>query len=127
YYNFLQSLKCRVCIVNESSSGIMVIYNKNIEFVGILLPLRLNHININNSQDYNEYLEEQKAKQEAKKQSKQNSKKCLYISNNKAVVRNKELICVSELVNDETYKNVYVEKNISDSKDAENLIDLVYL
>jgi hypothetical protein len=124
YYNFLQSLKCRVCIINESSSGILAIYNKNIEFVGILLPLRLNHINISNSQDYNEYLEQLEVEKEAKEQSKQNSKKCLYISNNKAIVRNKELICVSELVNDEIYKNLYIEKNISDSKDAEVYLDL---
>lgn len=36
-------------------------------------------------------------------------KKCLYISHNKAIVRNKELICITNIVNDSAYNNLYVE------------------
>lgn len=37
------------------------------------------------------------------------NKKCLYISDNKAIVRNKDLICIADITKDDTYKNLYVE------------------
>lgn len=115
YYNFTQSLKCRIFIVESNTNyNPLSIYNSNNEFVGIVLPIRLNRVNLENSQDYNEYLEQLKTKQEAKEQSKQNSKKCLYISNNKAIVRNIELVNIGDLINNSDYNNLYMERNTKD-------------
>jgi hypothetical protein len=122
YYNFFQSMKCKVCIVNENTTGMITIYNSDIQFIGVLLPSRNTYLS--NAIDYNEYLEEQKALQEAENQRKQNFKKCLYIKNNKAVVRNKELISIANITNNEVYKNLYVEKCIQENKDAEVYMDL---
>jgi hypothetical protein len=66
---------------------------------------------ITKATSYSEYIELQKGLTEQKEQSKQNQKKCLYISHNNAIVRNKELTCIAELVNDEAYKNLYVESD----------------
>ena len=56
------------------------------------------------------------------------TKKCLYISDNKAILRNKKLYCISDLINNESYKNLYVTEDIKEAKDhndySEIYIDL---
>lgn len=44
------------------------------------------------------------------------TKKCLYISDNKAIVRNKKLYNIGDLLKDIQYKNLYVEECARDAK-----------
>lgn len=44
------------------------------------------------------------------------TKKCLYINNNKAIVRNKKLYNIGEMINNSDYNNLYVEECLKDSK-----------
>lgn len=124
YYNFILSLNCKIFSVNDDQTSPLSIYNNNNEFVGIVLPVRVKDCDIPETHNYNEYLDKLKAEQDEKKLSKQNSKKCLYIKDNKAVVRNKELICIADIVNDVGYNNLYIEKSIKKNKDAEVYLDL---
>jgi hypothetical protein len=111
YYNFIQSLKCKIYIVSNDPYSTLSIYNSDNEFVGIVLPFKIKDSDIEHAVSYDLYFNKQKEIQEAKKLSKQNSKKCLYISNNKAVIRNKELTCIADITKDEIYKNLYVESD----------------
>lgn len=122
YYNFILSLKCKVCIINKDQYSTLAIYNNDNEFVGIILPVKVT--DTLNAQDYNEYLDNLKVEQDVKKLSKQNSKKCLYIKDNKAVIRNKELIHIADITNDQCYENFYIEKCIQENKDADIYLDL---
>jgi len=122
YYNLIQYLNCKLCIVNNDQVNPLSIYNSNNEFVGIVLPIKVKDCDISNAKNYIDYLEEIKLEQDAKELAKQNSKKCLYIKDNKAVVKNKELISIAELINDESYKNLYIEKTTK--RDAGVYIDL---
>jgi len=123
YLSFIESLKCKLFIMKSDKKwSPLSIYNSNHEFVGVVLPIKLNMVQVNESIDYNEHLDNLKLEQEAKELAKQNSKKCLYIKDNKAVVRNKELISIAELINDESYKNLYIEKTTK--QDAGVYIDL---
>jgi len=109
YYNFIISIKCRAFYVEDIK--LCYIYNSDNEIIGIVMPVRVLPDDISRSTNYSEYIALQKTKREEKKDSKQNMKKCLYISDNKAIVRNKELTCIANLVNDETYKNLYIESD----------------
>jgi len=121
YLNFLESLKCKLFVMESDRKwNPLSIYNNDNKFVGVVLPIKLS--TLNESIDYNDYLDNLKVAQEAKELTKQNSKKCLYIKDNKAVVRNKELTCLAELINDRSYNNLYIEK--SDKQDVEVYIDL---
>jgi hypothetical protein len=40
-------------------------------------------------------------------------KKCLYINDNKAIIRNKELQCIADILQDNNYKNIYGELNLN--------------
>lgn len=112
YYNFVKSLRCKLVYnTNQDTYVPLMIFNEDSEIVGIVLPVRIEHEKILNAIDYNIYLEKLAVEKEQAKEAKQNNKKCLYISNNKAVVRSKELTCVADLVNDESYKNLYVESD----------------
>jgi len=123
YLNFLETLKCKLFTVKSDTKwNHLSIYNSDNEFVGVVLPIKLDMAKTSESIDYNDYLNNLKSEQEVKKLSKQNSKKCLYIKDNKAVVRNKELTCVADIINDEAYKNLYIEK--TDKKDAGVYLDL---
>jgi len=122
YYNLIQSLNCKLCIVNNDQVKPLAIYNNDNEFVGIVLPVKVKDCDIPNTQNYNDYLANLKLEHDAKELAKQNSKKCLYIKDNKAVIRNKELISIAELINDESYKNLYIEKTTK--QDAGVYIDL---
>jgi len=125
YLNFLKSLKCKLFIVKSDTkwNPLSIYSNSNDnEFIGVVLPIKLDMAKASESIDYNDYLNNLKSEQEAKKLSKLNSKKCLYIKDNKAVVRNKELTCIADIINDETYKNLYIEK--TDKQDAGVYIDL---
>lgn len=125
YFNFIQSLNCKLFIVkSDKEFNLLSIYNNNDEFVGVVSPFRLDRVQMNQFIIYNEYLEQQKVEQESKELSKQNSKKCLYIKDNKAIVRNKELISIAKLTNNEAYKNLYIERCIQENKDAEIYFDL---
>ena len=125
YLSFIESLKCKLFVMKSDKKwSPLSIYNSNHEFVGVVLPIKLNMVQVNESINYNEYLFNLKLEQEAKELAKQNSKKCLYIKDNKAVVRNKELICVSDSVNDNIYDNLYIERYVNNSPDANVYIDL---
>jgi len=41
YYNLIQSLNCKLFIVNNDQVNPLVIYNSNNEFVGIVLPVKV--------------------------------------------------------------------------------------
>jgi hypothetical protein len=126
YYNFFKSLNCRVFYdtfydIKKSSFNPLTVYNKDNEVVGIVCPVKLEQEDIENAKDYNSYIDDLKEKEEQDKQNKQDKKKCLYISNNKAIIRNKEIICVADIVNDEAYKNLYI------SSDYKNKDGMVYI
>ena len=112
YYNFIKALDCKLVYNTEGSTySPFMIFNKDSEIIGIVLPVRMEHEKILKAIDYNVYLNRLATEKEKAKEARQNRKKCLYISNNKAVVRNKDLTCIAELVNDESYKNLYVESD----------------
>jgi hypothetical protein len=120
YYNFIKDIKCRIFYFPElSKTTPMAIYEEDNgkynynypDLVGIIFPCNIVRVEDENRINYNTYINTIKEQEEQKQQSKQNNKKCLYISNNKAVIRNKEVTCVSDLVNDEAYKNLYVESD----------------
>ena len=128
YYNFIQSFNCKIFIVNNDQFSTLSIYdNSNNEFVGILLPIKVKDLNIPNAKNYNDYLDNLKSEQETKKLSKQNSKKCLYIKDNKAVIRNKELTCIADIINDESYKNLYIEKTNKKDAGVYLVLGIVYI
>jgi hypothetical protein len=54
------------------------------------------------------------------------TRKCLYISNNKAILRNKKLYCISDIINNEQYNKLYVEECFRDSK-SHNDYAIVYI
>lgn len=112
YYNFIKDLGCSL-VYNKGRNTYepLMIFNKDSEIVGIVLPIRMEHEKILEAIDYNKHLEKLEVEKKQAKIVKQNSKKCLYISNNKAVVRHKELTCIAELTNDESFKNLYVESD----------------
>jgi len=122
YYNFILSLKCKIYLVNNDQVNPLAIYNSDNEFVGVVLPVYTKDNTINESQNYNEYLDQLKADQEVKKLRQENLKKCLYIRDNKAIVRGKELISIADIINDESYNNLYIEK--IDRQDACVYLDL---
>jgi len=123
YLNFLKSLKCKLFIMKSDKKwNPLSVYNSDNELVGVVLPIKLDMTKTSESIAYSEYINNLKLEHEAKELSKQNLKKCLYIKDNKAVVRNKELICIAELINDDTYKNLYIEKTTK--QDAGVYIDL---
>ena len=123
YLSFIESLKCKLFVMKSDKKwSPLSIYNNKHEFVGVVLPIKLNMVQANESIDYTQYLSNLKAEQEAKELAKQNLKKCLYIKDNKVVVRNKELTCIAELINDMDYKNLYIEKTTK--QDAGVYIDL---
>lgn len=112
YYNFVKSLRCKLVYnTNQDTYAPLMVFNEDSEIVGIVLPVRIDHEKILKAIDYNTYLDKLAIEKEQAKEAKRNQKKCLYISNNKAVVRKKELTCVADLVNDESYKNLYVESD----------------
>jgi hypothetical protein len=120
YYNFIKDIKCRIFYFPElSKTTPMAIYEEDNgkynynypDLVGIIFPCNIVRVEDENRINYNTYINTIKEQEEQKQQSKENNKKCLYISNNKAVVRNKEVTCVADLVNDESYKNIYVESD----------------
>jgi hypothetical protein len=49
------------------------------------------------------------------------TKKCLYISNNKAIVRNIKLLNIGELINKAEYNNIYVEESFREAKDHNDI------
>jgi len=114
YYNFITALKCKLFIVNNDTVNPLAIYNNNNEFVGILLPIR--SLKMEDTEDYTEYLNRIEREEQEHEES---SKKCLYISDNRAVVRHKELTCIADIVKDESYKNLYVESDYK--KDGGNV------
>jgi len=123
YLHFIESLKCKLFIAKSDNKwNPLSIYNNDNEFVGVVLPIKLDMAKASESIDYNDYLENLKSEQEAKKLSKLNSKKCLYIKDNKAVIRNKELTCIADIINDDSYKNLYIEKG--KKQDAGVYLDL---
>jgi len=122
YYNFILSLKCKVFIVSNDQYSTLSIYDSNHEFVGIVLPVMTKDNAINEAQNYNEYLDQQKIELEVKKLRQENLKKCLYIKDNKAIIRGKELISIADITNDEAYDNLYMEK--ADKQDIGVYLDL---
>ena len=112
YYNFIKDLHCKLIYNKEQETyKPLLIFDEDSEIVGIVLPVRIEHEKILKAIDYNAHLEKLTIEKAQAKEAKQNQKKCLYISNNKAVVRKKDLTCIAKLVNDEEYKNLYIEEN----------------
>jgi hypothetical protein len=112
YYNFIKDLHCKLIYNKEQETyKPLLIFDEDSEIVGIVLPVRIEHTKILEAIDYNTYLNKLATEKEQAKEAKQNQKKCLYISNNKAVIRRKDLTCIAELVNDSSFKNLYVESD----------------
>jgi hypothetical protein len=109
YYNFVKANGCYIYIINDSTRSPYNVYNADNEWIGVILPVRVNPSLTNeliDITDYNARLQEQEREEELRKER---QKKCLYISDNKAIVRNKELTCITDIVKDKAYKNLYVE------------------
>lgn len=108
YYHFLKALKCNIYITEGyNTRGSLFIY-KNDEFMGLVMPFRAEEKNLIDAINYKDWERQQEEEKQRKKDS---MKKCLYISNNKAVVRNKELLCIADIIQDAEYKNLYVESD----------------
>lgn len=109
YYSFFKDKGC-IIYKGRKSLAPLILY-KNNEFVGILMPM--NPGNGIQGKKYSEYMEKYTTEQEKKKKEKDRlnklKKKCLYISNNKAVTRNKPLKCVADITGIEKYSNLYVD------------------
>jgi hypothetical protein len=112
YYNFIKDIGCRVFyFIKENNKTPFNICNFNSEIVGIVLPVMLKPEMVNNSINYEEHLKNIVVQEQEEEQRKESMKKCLYISDNKAIVRHKELTCIADIINDEIYKNLYVESD----------------
>lgn len=107
YYNFFISKGCKLYKGNGSINPLSII--KDGEFVGVLLPVRIDKDILKNAIDYNTYITRLKQEQQAKEELKKLNKKCLYIVDNKAVIRNKPLKSVLELTGNDNYKNLWID------------------
>ncbi len=56
YYNFVKSLKCKL-IYNTEDTTILIIFNKDNDIVGVLLPIRVKGLGVvlERSKNYNNY------------------------------------------------------------------------
>jgi hypothetical protein len=120
YYNLITDLDLKIKVISNNNTFPLAIYNSSDDpfdgFCGIVLPIRITEIE--DSIPYTDYINKQieneelkqEQKQEQHEQKEESSKKCLYIKDNKAIVRTKELHSFSSLVNDESYHNIYYEK-----------------
>lgn len=106
YYNYFTNIGCKICKGNGSVNPTLIF--KNSEFVGILLPVRAREEKRQKEISYDTYITQLKQEQQAKEELKKLNKKCLYIVDNKAVVRNKPLRSVAELTGNSNYSNLYV-------------------
>ena len=122
YYNFLINRGCRIYKGNGSVNPAPIL--KDDELIGIILPFRITEGLINDLMSYDDYITQLKQEQQAKEELKKLNKKCLYISNNKAVVRNKPLKCVAEITEDNKYKNLYVDVKPDNQGYVDIYIDL---
>lgn len=67
YYNLIQSLKCKLTIVeSDYNHNPLSIYTNDNEFIGIVMPIKINRVNSEQSITYEQYLEELKLEQECK-------------------------------------------------------------
>ncbi len=107
YYNFFIK---RGCTLYKGKDRInpLLIFDKNNEYIGVLLPIRIDIDVVGSGLDYKNYINQLKQDKQAKDDLKKLNKKCLYISNNKAVIRNKPLHSVSKLTGNSKYNNLYV-------------------
>lgn len=108
YYNFLIAKECKIYITQENNRMPYAVY-KNEKYIGMIMPMIVDADDICNSISLTEHIKQLQEAEQLKQERKQAMKKCLYISNNKAVVRNLPLVCIADIVNDKAYKNVYVE------------------
>lgn len=109
YYNFfVNNRKCKIFKGNGENKPALIYKNNNL--VGVLMPIRFNKTSFfNNAIPYEEYLQEQHTRQKSKTKAEKMKRKCLYISNNKAVIRNKSLKNVGKLTKNKQYNNLYVD------------------
>lgn len=69
YYNFITDRKCKI-YMGEGRLNPLVIYDKNSEFVGVILPVRNNNIDITKEgKSYKDYIVELKQEQEEQKRT----------------------------------------------------------
>ncbi|HHV27969.1 MAG TPA: hypothetical protein GXX63_12355 [Tissierellia bacterium] len=122
YYNMFMKNKCKIYKGNGSYNPAIIL--KNNEFVGILMPVRTTPEGLKNAITYEDYITQIKQDQAAKTELKKLNKKCLYINNNKAIVRNKPLKCVAEITGDNKYKNLYVDVEADKNGYVDVYVDL---
>ncbi len=125
YYNFFISKKCKIYRGNGPYNPAPIF--RGFEFMGVLLPIRIDKKALDYAIDYNKYITQIKQEQEAKEKLKKLNKKCLYINNNKAIVRNKPLKNIhSNLYTDAEpdkygYVDVYIDLGIVFMRICENI------
>lgn len=69
YYNFFQSLKCKLYYNTRGSKyAPLIIYDKENNIVGLVCGVKVKPEDINNAIDYNNYITEQKQKSKEKKE-----------------------------------------------------------
>lgn len=121
YFNMLQSKQCKIYKIDTGRTFPFAIVKDN-EFVGIALPI-YNIREYDNKISYSDYITEIKRQQAEQEEINKLNKKCLYTSDNKAVVRNKPLKCLADVTGVEKYNNLYIELNSIDNY-TELYIDL---
>lgn len=121
YYNMFTKKGC-ILYKGENKLDPILIY-KNDEFVGLLMLINIKD-NFKGKINYKNYISELEEKKQAKKELDKLKKKCLYISNNKAVIKNKPLKSISEILDTDKYNNLYVEATPDQFGDMELFIDL---
>lgn len=132
YYNFITDRKCKI-YMGEGRLNPLVIYDKDGEFAGIIMPVRSNGIDIaKEGENYKDYITELKQEQQeekmAKAEFKKLSKKTLYISNNKAIVRKQPLRSLTEITSIDKYSNIFIEAEPKDNYAKLYLdLDVVYM
>lgn len=127
YYNFITDRKCKI-YMGAGRLNPLIVYNKNNEFVGIILPVRTNKKDITKEgENYQNYITElEKEQQEQKRiktERKKLNKKTLYIKNNKAIIRKQPLKSLSDVTGIDKYNNIYIEAEPKD-KYVELYLDL---
>lgn len=95
--------KCNIYKGNGSYNPAIILKTGH-EFVGILMPVRTTPEGLKNAITYEDYITQIKTKANSKNRIEKLNKKCLYTSNNKAIVRNKPLKCVAEITGNDKYK-----------------------
>lgn len=119
YYNFFQSLKCKLYYNTRGSKyAPLIIYDKENNIVGLVCGVKVKPEDINNAIDYNNYITEQKQKSKEKKEQNKNNilGKCVHSDG----IYRKQMVFLKEVdgykfyaIKNKTqdYDNAYVQIN----------------